>query len=566
MEEQTSELPENTSSIYLDEASSFNKSAEAFNEEVVPQKVEPVNPNKLPEIPEPEPPQLPKEDPVRIVEEVTPPPGLSETPELSEIPSETHAELSDEPKLPLEANITKNIHENSTDIPTPVQDADPPTTEKPKDTSTIELEHVDILSPEKTPEETIPVENSISEQSEPPAYVPLESVPVTQQTEESPTLPPPPIQDSHIPEPPLDSPSAPENSSHENESQIMFETFKQDPSIPLIPKNTEEEAPPHAQSEEFTSDTASLSIDPPAEVPVDSINVEPPTTAEPEEPVAGTTEEPEPQQPQQQPQTTTEPPLALRSEEIPPTFTKVDPEPAEESVENKDPQEPVVTLTAEHLEPTHSQEQDDHQHDDHQHDHDHHSHHNDNQQNDNHDHHHHHHRHHHRHSHDLFKDSNETSSLVLVIKHLSSTLLSFLPEPLQDTILDVDDALVLTGIIALTLVSICVPYFLIEGYMSVRPLKKKVVELNKSLWKVSAAYETQQEEFEIFKQKAFSHDEFKRRAEQSENDVIILKKLETKHREQITGLKSQLKKEMKEAVDIRAMIEKTLEDKKLVSL
>ncbi|ODN02572.1 Transport and Golgi organization protein 1, partial [Orchesella cincta] len=178
-----------------------------------------------------------------------------------------------------------------------------------------------------------------------------------------------------------------------------------------------------------------------------------------------------------------------------------------------------------------------------------------------HDHHDHHHHHHHHHP---DQNDKENSSIVIVIKHLSSTLLSFLPEHLQDTILDVDDALVFTGIIALTLVSICVPYFLIEGYMSGRDMKKKVVELNKSLWKVSAAYETQQEEFELFKQKAIAHDEFKKRAEQSENDLVILKKLETKHREQITALKTQQKTQMKEAVDIRAMIEKTLEDKKVV--
>lgn len=94
-----------------------------------------------------------------------------------------------------------------------------------------------------------------------------------------------------------------------------------------------------------------------------------------------------------------------------------------------------------------------------------------------------HHHHHHHHEHKKSDDS-ESSSFIVVVKHLSSTLLSFLPEHLQDTILDVDDALVFTGIIALTLVSICVPYFLIEGFFSVRPLKKKVVELNKSLWKV----------------------------------------------------------------------------------
>lgn len=81
---------------------------------------------------------------------------------------------------------------------------------------------------------------------------------------------------------------------------------------------------------------------------------------------------------------------------------------------------------------------------------------------------------------------------------------------------------------------------------------------------MSAAYETQQEEFDIFKQKAMAHDEFKKRADQSENDVLILKKLETKHREQITALKTQLKTQMTEAVDIRALIEKTLEDKKVV--
>lgn len=90
-------------------------------------------------------------------------------------------------------------------------------------------------------------------------------------------------------------------------------------------------------------------------------------------------------------------------------------------------------------------------------------------------------------SNEVFKEAGvggDSSSVVVAMKHLSMTLLSWLPEALQDTILDVDDALLFTGIIALAIVSICVPYFLIEGYLSVRPLKKKVVELNKSLWKV----------------------------------------------------------------------------------
>lgn len=78
----------------------------------------------------------------------------------------------------------------------------------------------------------------------------------------------------------------------------------------------------------------------------------------------------------------------------------------------------------------------------------------------------------------------DDSGVVMAMKYLSTLLISFLPEHLQDSILDVDDALVLTGIIALTLVSICVPYFIVEGFFSVRPLRKKVVELNNSLWKV----------------------------------------------------------------------------------
>ena len=100
------------------------------------------------------------------------------------------------------------------------------------------------------------------------------------------------------------------------------------------------------------------------------------------------------------------------------------------------------------------------------------------------DHSHHHHHHHHHHRHEELKDDSSAWSIIVVVKHLSATLMSFLPEHLQDSILDVDSALVFTGIIALMLVSICVPYFLIESILAVRPLKKQVVELNKSLWKV----------------------------------------------------------------------------------
>lgn len=78
------------------------------------------------------------------------------------------------------------------------------------------------------------------------------------------------------------------------------------------------------------------------------------------------------------------------------------------------------------------------------------------------------------------------NTMILAMRHLSSSLISFLPEHLQDTILDVNDALVFTGIIALTLVSICVPYFFIETWLSARPLKKKVTDLNKTLWKVKS--------------------------------------------------------------------------------
>lgn len=63
-----------------------------------------------------------------------------------------------------------------------------------------------------------------------------------------------------------------------------------------------------------------------------------------------------------------------------------------------------------------------------------------------------------------------------------------------------------------------------------------------------------------------AHDEFKKRAEQSENDVVILKKLETKQREQITTLKTKLKMHEKEAVTIRGLIEKALADKNSVSI
>lgn len=63
-----------------------------------------------------------------------------------------------------------------------------------------------------------------------------------------------------------------------------------------------------------------------------------------------------------------------------------------------------------------------------------------------------------------------------------------------------------------------------------------------------------------------AYDDFKKKAEQSENDAVILKKLETKQREQITVLKTQLKSQMKEAKEVRGLIERVLEDKKSVGV
>ncbi|OXA61669.1 transport and Golgi organization protein 1 [Folsomia candida] len=172
--------------------------------------------------------------------------------------------------------------------------------------------------------------------------------------------------------------------------------------------------------------------------------------------------------------------------------------------------------------------------------------------------------HDHQHSHSDQGINKDTSSFIVIAKHLSSTLLSFLPEHLQDTILDVDDALVFTGIIALTLVSICVPYFLIEGFFSVRPLKKKVVELNKSLWKVSTAYENQQEEFEDYKKKALAYDEDKKRVEQLEYELVLLKKLEEKQKEQVVKYQKELKNHKELTGDMQSFLDKEVEKKKKI--
>jgi hypothetical protein len=152
-----------------------------------------------------------------------------------------------------------------------------------------------------------------------------------------------------------------------------------------------------------------------------------------------------------------------------------------------------------------------------------------------------------------------------VIKHLSSTLINFLPEHLQDTILDVNDALVFTGIIALTLISICVPYFFIETFLSVRPLKKKVTELNKTLWKVSTAYENQQEEYDVFKKKALAYDEDKKRVEQLEVELHLLKKLEAKQKDQIRQQQKELKSSVRLASEVDSLVTSTMDERNKVS-
>ena len=183
-----------------------------------------------------------------------------------------------------------------------------------------------------------------------------------------------------------------------------------------------------------------------------------------------------------------------------------------------------------------------------------------------HDHHHHDHEHdHHHHEHRLPEPDASGSSFIFVIKHLSSTLINFLPEHLQDTILDVNDALVFTGIIALTLISICVPYFFIETFLSVRPLKKKVTELNKTLWKVSTAYENQQEEYDMFKKKALAYDEDKKRIEQLEVELDLLKTLESKQKDKIRQQQKELKSSAKVASEVESLVVSTMEERNKVS-
>lgn len=83
---------------------------------------------------------------------------------------------------------------------------------------------------------------------------------------------------------------------------------------------------------------------------------------------------------------------------------------------------------------------------------------------------------------------------------------------------------------------------------------------------MSTAYENQQEEFEQYKRKALAYDEDKQRVEQLEYELVLLKKLEAKQKEQVAKYQKELKNHKELTVDMQAFLDKEVEKKKKVKI
>lgn len=81
---------------------------------------------------------------------------------------------------------------------------------------------------------------------------------------------------------------------------------------------------------------------------------------------------------------------------------------------------------------------------------------------------------------------------------------------------------------------------------------------------MSTAYENQQEEYEQYKKKALAYDEDKRRVEQLEYELSILKKLEGKQKEQVVKYQKELKNHKELTQDMQSFLDKEVEKKKKV--
>lgn len=90
-------------------------------------------------------------------------------------------------------------------------------------------------------------------------------------------------------------------------------------------------------------------------------------------------------------------------------------------------------------------------------------------------------------------------------------------------------------------------------------------DCNFYLLQVSTAYENQQEEFEMFKKKAFAYDEDQKRIEQLELQLDLTKKMDQKQKDQIANLKQQLSVHKNIEKDISELVNKTLGDLQKVS-
>jgi hypothetical protein len=82
---------------------------------------------------------------------------------------------------------------------------------------------------------------------------------------------------------------------------------------------------------------------------------------------------------------------------------------------------------------------------------------------------------------------------------------------------------------------------------------------------VSTAYENQQDEYELYKKKALAYDEDKKRVEQLEYELILLKKLEGKQKEQVVKYQKELKTHKELTTDMQSFLDKEAEKKKKVT-
>jgi hypothetical protein len=82
---------------------------------------------------------------------------------------------------------------------------------------------------------------------------------------------------------------------------------------------------------------------------------------------------------------------------------------------------------------------------------------------------------------------------------------------------------------------------------------------------VSTAFENQQEEYDIYKEKALAYDEDKKQVEELELELHLIKQIEMKLKEENRSLKKRIKTDIKVAGELETLMTSTMNERDEVS-